>query len=127
MQVRIFKHVFIPPKTPVLALGNLFFHRPDALWASSWVLKRRGPGPVRGSGTPPYNTKLGRAGRPGEAPWLLFSIINRSQGEREKSIISSDFLPNRRDPIQDPTGSAVVRYHELCFSLGFGAFFATGS
>ena len=33
----------------------------------------------------------------------------------------------RRDPIQDPTGSAVVRYHELCFSLGFGAFFATGS
>ena len=50
MQVRIFKHVFIPPKTPVLALGNLFFHRPDALWASSWVLKRRGPGPVRSSG-----------------------------------------------------------------------------
>ena len=83
--------------------------------------------PKRAPNDPPYNTKLGRAGRPGEAPWLLFSIINRSQGEREKSIISSDFLPNRRDPIQDPTGSAVVRYHELCFSLGFGAFFATGS
>ena len=64
--------------------------------------------------TPPYNTKLGRAGRPGEAPWLLFSIINRCQGEGEKSIISLGFLQNRRDPMQDPTGSAVARYHELC-------------
>ena len=64
--------------------------------------------------TTPYNTKLSRAGAGGEAPCLLFSIINRSQGEVDKSIISSDFLQNRRDPMQDPTGSAVARYHELC-------------
>ena len=67
------------------------------------------------------------AGGLGESPCLLFSIINKSQGEEGKSIISSDFLQNRRDPMQDPTGSAVARYHELCFSLGFGAFYATGS
>ena len=30
----------LPPKTPVLALGNLFLNHPDALWASSWVLPR---------------------------------------------------------------------------------------
>ena len=67
------------------------------------------------------------AGGSGEAPCLLFNIINKSQGEGEKSTISFDFLQNRRDPMQDPTGSAVVRYHELCFSLGFGVFYATGS
>ena len=67
------------------------------------------------------------AGGRGEAPCLLFSIINKNQAEGEKSIICSDFLQNRRDPMQDPTGSAVARYHELCFSLGFGAFYATGS
>ena len=67
------------------------------------------------------------AGGLGESPCLLFSIINKSQGEGRKLIISFDFLQNTRDPMQDPTGSAVARCHELCFSLGFGAFYATGS
>ena len=92
--------------------------------------------PIQGVGSaPPLPIILNQAGGPpcaqlggrGEAPCLLFSIINKSQGEREKSIISFDFLQNRRDPMRDPTGSAVARYHELCFSLGFGAFYATGS
>ena len=67
------------------------------------------------------------AGGLGESPCLLFNIINKSQGEGRKLIISFDFLQNTRDPMQDPTGSVVARSHELCFSLGFGAFYATGS
>ena len=39
-----------PSKTPVLGLGNWFLERQDALLASSWVLPRHGPGPVRGWG-----------------------------------------------------------------------------
>ena len=42
-----FSNTCLPPKTPVLALGNLFLNHPDALWASSWVLPRRGPGSAR--------------------------------------------------------------------------------
>ena len=90
------------------------------------------------SPAPPYSTKLlGRLGchapssggsRPaGGSPCLLFSIIKKSQGEGNKLIVSFYFLRNTWDPIQDPTGSAVTPCDELCFSLGFGAFYATGS
>ena len=53
--------------------------------------------------------------------------INKSQGEGNKLIIAFYFLRNTWDPIQDPTGSAVTPCDELCFSLRFGAFYATGS
>ena len=60
------------------------------------------------------------------SPRLLISNIIKSRGGSKKTIISFDFLQNGRDWVRDPTGLVLSRFDEFCFSLGFGAFYATG-
>jgi len=80
--------------------------RPDALWASSWVLKRPGPGPVRGSGEGVRNKNS--ADFPPRPAWIPSDPV-RIQSQKMHQIqaksITHDIAPPRipSDPARIPS------------------------
>ena len=80
--------------------GQDFIRRRPSVKGSGAWRKRKAPPIVLNKAAcagPPYV--------PRGSPRLLFSSINKSRGDGQKTIISFGFLQNRQDRMQDPTGS----------------------